>query len=45
MDYKVTQANQLFLDVLQTVKEIVDENCVLLNHVLPHFAKAGRIFI
>lgn len=42
LDYKVSQAGQLFLEVLQTIKEIVDEECILLNHILPHFSKAGK---
>lgn len=41
LDWKISQANQLFIDVFQTIKEIVDEKCIFLNHILPHFAKAG----
>lgn len=41
---KITAADQLFLDVIDTVKDIVkDDAAIKIAHVMPHFSRAGII--
>lgn len=41
---KITAADQLFLDVIDTVKGIVkDDNVIKIAHVMPHLSRAGNI--
>lgn len=40
---KISAADELFLHVIDTVKDIVkDENVIKIDHIMPHFSRAGN---
>lgn len=40
--YKKTKADEFYIDVVESMKGIVEEKCITMQHILPHFVKAGN---